>query len=518
MAPRFTPCLVCALILATAPVQAEDAARTILFVPVDFDATRAQTPLIAAQMPEVDAKVAIWAAERHLVALDRTDAVGLAVNLTPDTASLATLRSDVEAAQKVFYESGEAAAIPKLEAILARADDLMQHVASDPRAASALLTAHLLLWESRQRIGESGALAALMEQAAGRFPVAKVDTSTVAPEVADAFNAARETQRGMGTTITALLQTGGQSGCSILVNGFPVGDELKAAVAVRPGSTYYVSARCDGVAVPPRRVAVAERSVEVRLDTALSGRLYKSAAGYTLHAPEGPDDRATLTRLAASLGAALGVDHIVLVGSFVPAGSQHATLQFDRVEVAESARLCSTRLVLAASLSPRERDEEIEQSVRAMLYNRRPRTGVLFAGSDHVYRTSEEHAQYVLDQGFPRPWTWTTAGVAVASAGTALLFDVLASSAQSELEDCIASTGCRGSQRTESLRNEVDTDLLVRDALYITSGVLLVGAVVLFFFEQPDPLENDEEFLLGTTATRPWFTPDAAGASLEVRW
>ncbi len=523
MAPRFSHCVFCALTLAVAnPVAAQTEAgapaRTILFVPVDFGAETSVTPLVAAHMADIDTKARIWAVERHLVSVDRADAFPQSINLTPDRDAVARVVSDVDAAEKTFFAAGEGEAIPKLEAIVTGADDVMQHIAADPNGASALLKAHLLLWESRNRVGETAALPALMERAAGRFPVAKVDTASVAPEVADAFNAARENQRGMGTTVTVLLQSGGHEDCAILVNGFAVGDARTAAVAVRPGSTYYVAAHCKGVTVPPRRVAVAERSVEVRLDTAIAGRIHTSSVGYTLHVPEGPEDRATLTRLAASVGAQLGVDHVVLVGKFAPDDGSTTVLQFDRVEVADSGRLCSTRLPMGPGLRPRELDEEIEQSVRAMLYNRRPRTAVLFAGNDHVYRSSDQHAAFVLEQGFPRPWTWSTAGVGVLAAGTALVFDFLAGSSQNDLEDCIASTGCRGSQRTEELRGDVDNFILARDSLYVTGGVLLVGAVVLFFVEKPDPLEDEDEFLLGTPAVVPWFTPESAGAGLEVTW
>ena len=70
----------------------------------------------------------------------------------------------------------------------------------------------------------------------------------------------------------------------------------------------------------------------------------------------------------------------------------------------------------------------------------------------------------------------------------------------------------------EDLRVEVDNYLLTRDSLYIASGVLAVGALVLFFVEQPNPLEDDEQFLVGTGSLRPWFTPEAAGAGLELTW
>lgn len=508
-------CVVCAASpVSAADVPGELVENRIALFPVQYGGEHGE-PMIGAHLPDLSSGLArIWNGEvLSQSALD--DAMRQRFVMDIDEAELSKLEAGVKEAENTFHAVSPNDAIPGLERLVRSADERLGQVSASPRHAQLLLKAHLLLWWSLSSVGESERLKTLMSETVGRFPAAVVDTTVMPPVVSEAFARAREAHERESVTLSVSLSGDGDARCSIEVNGATIGDGRNGAVGVKPGLVAYVGGRCGEDVLPPQRV-VAQGPMMVRLDMALTRALQRTSAGHTLVLSEGPDQVADMTRVAQAVGRVLGAGQVLLVGSF-DEGEGLRTMQLDRIDVLEGVRRCSVRMGQLESI----RRVDIDEALRA-IREQKPTTHrrITFSEDSSQYLTPDEYvAEKLEEQDSRRVYTWVAAGVTAAVLSSGVLFDFVGRAAQQDLDDCVASSACRGTEQAETYRNNLDDTLVVRDVLYVSAGVLAVGAVALFFIEQP----STDAYLAAPSApapagwrVSPWVSADGGGVELSI--
>ena len=425
-----------------------------------------------------------------------------------DKEVLDKLTGDVTKAEQTFHTQSPTSAIPSLEHIVSRADALLPHASADPDRAKLLLKAHLLLWWALEAAGEKGRLKTLMAETVERFPTAVVDTTVMPPGVTEAFVQAKGAYKSKAVTVSFELQSTPPGDCTIRVNGFDRGEGRLVAFELVAGRTYYIQGACEGLALPPRRLIVSEPET-VALDLSLAPRLAAAAGGDAVMKGAGPDQVAAITELGASLGSMLGVNNVILVGVYD--SGQELFMQLDRVNVTQGVRVASVRLT-GRHMS---KSENVELAMRAVWAGRpTPDDVILFANDkDNVYRSVDEYIQWASDDQV-RVWTWTSSAVTAAALTGGVIFSVIASSNQSELEDCVADPACGPTAQSDSLREDLNNAFLIRNSLLITGALAAVGTGVLFFLESPEV-----ELASGASpgwSFDPWVSEDILGGSLLI--
>lgn len=509
-------CVLCSLFASGAawgqarsgPEEAAQQTRMAIF-PVVYDQEQEGEPRVAPLLDSIHQEARQAWSGPVLAQGSLDDAIRVIWLTEHDQAGIAQMHQTLAEAERRFRdpEQGAGAAIEPLERLLHRADALLPHASREPRDAEALLRAHLLLWWALREVGETSRLPSLMRQAAGRFPAARVDSGHMPPFVVEAFVQAQARGRQEeASTLVIRLEGAREQGCRILLNGSALGEERNAALALPSGRTYYVQAGCGADQLPIRRVVV-EGSQELLLDLQLARQMRDRAAGVTLVVPGGEGSAAEMASLGTSMGQALEVGNVILVGVV----EDQEALQLDRVRVFDGRRLCSVRIPLEAA-----RDSaSLYGALRAVVAGRPTRFSLLFAGEDGVYRTPEDYVENVIGQ--KRVFTWVTGGLGVLTLGTAVVFEFLSAGYQQELDDCVATLSCRGSTRSEATRRDLDDALLTRNVLYLTSGGLLLSAALLYVLEAPD-VESELETPMQGARLTPWISGSSAGLGLEGRW
>jgi len=487
---------------------AQGVARRLVLIPVEYGDMHEGGPQVANYIEDVATGLSRnYSGE--IVAKDRLfEAIDGAWVMRRDEAALASLESEAKAAIELFYQEGGGAAIPKLERLVREADALLPAVSADPARAELLLKAHLFLWWSFRQVGEEAQLSALMAQTAERFPAATVSSIDMPPYVAQAFNQAREDQRASGVAVSVYLDARERRDCRIFIDGFAHGDGRSAGIVVRPGRTYYVMGQCGESRLPARRV-VANRSVELALDMVLADHLVQRGSWTALRADMGAEAIGTLTDLAVAGGTALQASQVVLASVTMQDGEP--VLQLDRVSMERRQRVCSVRMPLGPNVAP----GDVDAAVRAVIVGKPTPTTILFASDDNVYRTPDEYIEFVTDEGIHRIFTWVTAGIVLGTAVSAGALELAAVSDQNNLKNCIRDLSCRGTREAEDLRVDLNDTLVTRDVLYLTSGVLALTSIVLYFVEAPDP---DDYLASPGLHIAPWLGADVAGAGALWRY
>jgi hypothetical protein len=472
---------------------APDAAPTVVFVPVDFPGEPTNPP---GDPPGGDRNTKAIARTAGLNLVTPATAFGAALTPTTDESTIQSFEAEFQTARQVFFAKGEAAAIPPLQKIVDRADELLPALAGAPTSSQNFLKTHLLLWESQLRSGDTEVLEATMSAAATRFPSAQVDTRSHAPEVVKAFAEARNTLAAQGVPLTIILHSDDTPECRILLNGISSPDQTKVTVIVPPGSTYFVSAHCGDTSLPVLRRRVSPEGREVHLHPTVLRRITRGDAGYSLASPEAPEDTDAREYTACALGGTLGVDVVVLFSG--DTGSLHS----DGVHVAASGGACSPRVPSRA-----------EAAVRSAL--QATGNGPTAFTLDGVEDAEATHTRPNETSGIQRPWMWTVGALTLAALSSSVAVDLAAADTRESVLDCISST-CDAT-RDGVLRDQLARELLTRDVLYISGAALAVGTVVLFFVEAPESPEESTG-LHPPTTIHPWIGTHGAGANVATVW
>lgn len=482
-------------------------ARAVL-IPVQFSAAQDDEPLVAPYIEDVATGLRrSWSGD-VLEGVELSEQVKVAWVDPVDTKALDALEREVEAGTQQFYGESPSDAIPTLEKVVDRAEGLMGHVSADPKRAALLLKAHLLLWWSLKQVGESARLGPLMAQTAERFPAAVVSSLDMAPDVAQAFSAAREAQRADGVTLTVVLESDVEGPCDIRIDGFSHGDRRTVGIAVRKGRTYYVTGGCGGDMLPPRRVVV-DGPVEVRLDNVLARTLRRKQLGTAVWMAGAQDKGADLARVGTTVGALLDAGTVVLAGVY--AGPQGPVLQLDNVSIRDGIRRCSVRLVLERNTSP----GDIDAAVRATVLRRPVEGRLTFRGyNQEGYMSPGDYLDVVVGDGFQRIFTWTTATLGGVALTSGLVMELISQGRQDDLDNCFGQTECRGTARMEGMRGDLNDALVTRDALYVTSGVLVGAAVLFYFLESPSLEDAPASGPMGSWGVAPWASEAAFGVGM----
>lgn len=475
--------------------------------PVIYGESAQEEPLVAPYLGAVHREAQQAWSGPVLAEGSLADVMELAWVTRADRAVLERLRGSLGEAEQRFRdpEQGPGAAIPALEALIKDADALLPQVSASPEDAERLLRAHLLLWWALDEVGEKSRLEELMVSAAARFPAAQLDSQQVPPFVVEAFVQARARLRERGAQTLVMRVEGARGGeCRLLLNGSALGDWRQAALAVPAGRTYYVQAGCGEDQLPARRVVV-EGATEVVLDLGFARQMRSSAVGTTLQIPGGHGSAAQMAALGSHMGQTLGVGHVLLVGVV----EEDRALQIDRVRTQDGRRTCSVRI----SLDDARDSAALYGALRAVVANRPTRFSLLFAGEDGVYQTPEDYVENVI--GSQRVFTWVAGGLGALTLGAGAIMEFVGTSLQQDLDDCVASLRCRGTSEAEGHRNALSDAVLTRNILYTSGGILLVGAVVLYFVESPD-LEAELNAPMRGAGLGLWVSP--SGAGVEGRW
>ena len=490
---------------------AQGSSPQVALVPVHYGTLEGQ-PLIAPHLDALGSAIerqwngTVWAQTQV------SDAVHTAWLFAPDRAPLEDFTQGVKKAQALFTEKGSEAAIPVLERLVEESEGLLPQISTRPPEALLMLQAHLLLWWSLEQAGERGRLVPLMQKAVRRFPAAQVTTRQWPPAVAEAFAVARQVLLMEQASINFRLRGAPQGGCTVLVNGFEHGDGHSGGLGVAGGQPYYISARCEGVLLRPRRV-IATSNIELELDVELTQRLTQTSAGPVLRIEGGPGAVGELVRLSGGLGRVLGSSDVVLAGGFEEGG--RTVLQLDRVDVAAAKRVCSVRLE-TEGMEP----WAIDKAIRVLVV-RKPTASapVVFASEDGVYRSVDQYVDWAATD-VSYTWTWTMAGLTVASLGTGLVFESLARASRDELTACITNTDCQGTVQVGALTQDTERHLDLRNAFLIGAGASAAAALLAFLLERqqgadvlaPDPADTTRAQIFIT----PWFQPGATGLNLSL--
>jgi hypothetical protein len=146
-----------------------------------------------------------------------------------------------------------------------------------------------------------------------------------------------------------------------------------------------------------------------------------------------------------------------------------------------------------------------------------------FAEGDNDYLSTGDYVDRKLDE---KPvdvmWTLLTSGLSVSLLISAGIFEVVAFQSQQDLDDCVSSITCRGTEDAEALRNTLNDELVVRDVLYLSAGLAAVGAAVVYFVvDKP----SSDEFLSrgapgrdGAWSIAPWVGAGGGGLNVRVSW
>ncbi len=416
--------------------------------------------------------------------------------------------ADVEKARKLFSEQGAEAAIGALERLVEESDGLLPGISARPDSAASMLSAHLLLWWALQQVGESGRLPSLMQATVRRFPAAEVTTRQWPPGVAEAFAVARQVMALEQTSLSFELHNAPPEGCAVFVNGFELGDGRGGSLALSRGAPIYVTARCQGALLPPRRI-LASGHARIELDVEMTRRLRRSDAGPSLLIPEGAGAVGPLVHTASAMGRALKAAEVVTAGVFDLQGKK--ILQLDRVDVAAGRRTCSVRLELDGL-----EGWMIDQAVHVLRVGKPTASApVRFAGDENVYRSVVEYVDWATnDSG--HPWTWVASATTAASLTTALLFAFRTDDLEGDLADCALSPSCRTSPQINDLRHDLEQAAQLRDLFAITTAISGLGAIAVFFLEGPSRSDVLAPDLPGDDAPFsliPWMTPDSGGVT-----
>ncbi len=362
-------------------VQAQDLyASRVVLLPVDYSDQGADAPKSESLQETLESGLSrAWSGE--VVAGERlTTAMNAAFVTEDDKRALIKLEQDVEAAAQVFYTESPGKALPTLESLIARSGALLPSLGSHPKAALALIRAHLLVWWGMKSSGEKDRLRAHMETTVRLFPAAIVNSVDVPPYVAEAHSAALGSLQESGLTLNIKLNNA-DGPCDILLNGVGVGDGKTASIRVAKGQAYYVAAQCGASALPARRI-VLDADREVRLDMVLADRAFVRG-GKQVARVESADDVADLVSVAAAFGQTLEAGTTVLAGIVEEDGRR--VLQLDRIDNSTRARVCSVRIVVTDDSRPVMYDP----ALRAVAFVKPTPDTMLFAAGDNVYRTPD---------------------------------------------------------------------------------------------------------------------------------